>query len=67
MPSRKATESSRLKYHEEDLVSHSGPSARGEFGYSVNLTDVYLGWCQTRAVLSRGEEGVVRTTGREIA
>ena len=46
-------------YAEIDLVSHSGPSARGEFGYSLNLTDVYLGWCETRAILGRGEEGVV--------
>ena len=44
---------------EIDLVSHSGPSARGEFGYSLNLTDVYLGWCESRAVLGRGEVGVV--------
>jgi transposase InsO family protein len=44
---------------EIDLVSHSGPSACGEFGYSLNLTDVYLGWCETRAVLGRGEAGVV--------
>jgi transposase InsO family protein len=46
-------------YVEVDLVSHSGPSARGEFGYSLNLTDVHLGWCESRAVLGRGEEGVV--------
>lgn len=45
---------------EVDLVSHSGPSARGEFGYTLNLTDVYLGWCESRAILGRGQEGVVR-------
>ena len=44
---------------EVDLVSHSGPSARGEFGYSLNVTDVYLGWCESRAVLGRGQDGVV--------
>lgn len=44
---------------EIDLVSHSGPSATGEFAWSLNLTDVLLGWCETRAVLGRGEEGVV--------
>ena len=46
-------------YAEIDLVSHSGPSASGEFVYSLNLTDVYLGWCETRAILGKGEEGVV--------
>ena len=46
-------------YAEIDLVSHSGPSARGEFGYTLNLTDVHTGWCASRAILGRGEEGVV--------
>ena len=46
-------------YAEIDLVSHSGPSARGEFGYTLNLTDVHTGWCESRAVLGRGEKGVV--------
>ena len=46
-------------YAEIDLVSHSGPSARGEFGYTLNLTDVHLGWCESRAILGRGQEGVV--------
>jgi len=44
---------------EVDLVSHSGASARGEFGYTLNVTDVYLGWCESRAVLGRGQDGVV--------
>jgi len=46
-------------YAEVDLVSHSGPSARGEFVYTLNLTDVHTGWCASRAILGRGEEGVV--------
>jgi len=46
-------------YAEIDLVSHSGPSASGEFVYSLNLTDVELGWCETRAILGKGEDGVV--------
>jgi len=46
-------------YTEIDLVSHSGPSAQGEFGYTLNLTDVHLGWCESRAILGRGQERVV--------
>jgi len=46
-------------YTEVDLVSHSGPSARGEFAYSLNLTDIYSGWCESRAVLGRGQEAVL--------
>jgi len=46
-------------YVEVDLVSHSGPNAGGEFGYTLNLTDVYLGWCESRAILGRGQQGVL--------
>ncbi len=44
---------------EIDLVSHSGPCASGEFIYSLNLTDIHTGWCETRAIMGRGEIGVV--------
>lgn len=44
---------------EIDLVSHSGPHASGEFVYSLNLTDIHTGWCETRAIMGKGETGVV--------
>ena len=44
---------------EIDLVSHSGECATGEFIYSLNLTDIYSGWVESRAVMGRGEAGVV--------
>lgn len=47
-------------YAEIDLVSHSGPSASGEFAYTLNLTDVHTGWCESRAILGRSQETVVR-------
>jgi len=47
-------------YVEIDLVSHSGSSANGEFGYSLNVTDIATGWVETRAVLGRGEAGIVK-------
>lgn len=43
---------------EIDLVEHCGPCASGEFVYSLNVTDIYTGWTQTRAVLGKGETGV---------
>ena len=46
-------------YAEVDLVAPCGPCARGEFGYSLNRTDVSSGWCVSRAILGRGEAGVV--------
>ena len=45
-------------YLEIDLVEHCGPSASGEFVYSLNATDIHTGWTQTRAVLGKGETGV---------
>ena len=43
---------------EIDLVEHCGPSASGQFVYSLNATDVHTGWTQTRAVLGKAETGV---------
>ena len=45
-------------FTEIDLVSHSGNSASGDFCYSLNLTDIYTGWTETRAVLGRGQERI---------
>jgi len=47
-------------YVEIDLVCHSGPSASGEFIHSLNLTDIHTGWVETRAMMGRGEAGVVQ-------
>jgi len=44
---------------EIDLVSHSGPCASGEFIHSLNVTDIHTGWCETRAIMGKGEAGVV--------
>ena len=46
-------------FAEIDLVSHSGPHASGEFIHSFNLTDIHTGWCETRAIMGKGERGVV--------
>jgi len=45
---------------EIDLVSHCGPSASGEFIYSLNVTDIHTGWCETRAILGKSEGNVVK-------
>ncbi len=44
---------------EIDLVSHSGPNASGEFLHSLDLTDIHTGWGETRAIMGKGEAGVV--------
>lgn len=45
-------------YAEVDLVAHSGNSGEGEFAYTLNVTDIYSGWTESRAVLGRGQAGV---------
>lgn len=46
-------------YVEVDLVAHSGDSASGEFIFSLNLTDIFTGWVETRAVMGKGQRGVL--------
>jgi len=45
---------------EIDLVSHSGNNASGEFIHSLNVTDIYTTWVETRAVMGKGQFGVQR-------
>ena len=37
-------------FFEGDTVAHCGPTLKGEFARTVNLTDVYIGWVFTRTV-----------------
>jgi hypothetical protein len=46
-------------FTEIDLVSHSGDCAEGEFAHSFNLTDIHSTWTETRAVLGKGQTGIV--------
>lgn len=54
-------------YVEIDLVSHSGASAAGDFIYSLNLTDIFTGWTETRAVMGKGQRGVVAALDEMVA
>jgi hypothetical protein len=40
-------------FTEVDLVSHSGNSASGEFGHTLNVTDIHTTWTESGAVLTR--------------
>jgi hypothetical protein len=46
-------------YVEIDLVAHSGKSASGDYIFSLNLTDIFTGWVETRAVMGKGQRGIV--------
>ena len=52
-------------FTEIDLVSHSGNSEKGEFMYSLNVTDIYSTWVEARAVMGKGQYGV-KTAMEEI-
>lgn len=45
---------------ELDTVSHCGGHGEGLFALSFNLTDIASTWVETRAVLGKGEAGIVR-------
>jgi transposase InsO family protein len=40
-------------HFETDLVYHCGPSASGEFVYTLQMIDVATGWSERRAILGR--------------
>lgn len=40
-------------YFEVDLVWHSGPTAQGEFGHTLQMIDVASGWSERVAILGR--------------
>ena len=49
---RKATDEVETSpgFFEGDTVAHCGPTLKGEFGRTLNLTDVHIGWVFTRTV-----------------
>ena len=44
---------------EIDLVAHSGHSGAGEFGHTLNVTDIHSGWTESRAILGRSQTAVL--------
>jgi hypothetical protein len=42
-------------FTEIDLVAHSGDRADGEFLHSLNVTDIYTTWVETRAVMGKSQ------------
>ena len=47
-------------YFELDLVGHCGGTGRGEFLYTLNMTDVHSGWIALGGTKGRGEMGALR-------
>jgi hypothetical protein len=49
----------RLGFAEIDLVAHSGNSGAGEFGHTLNVTDIHSRWTESRAILGRSQTAVL--------
>jgi hypothetical protein len=46
-------------YFELDTVAHNGGDPSGEFIYTVNMTDVVLGWTEPEAIMGKAERATV--------
>ena len=51
---------------EIDLVQHDGGSALGHFAYTLSVVDVVTGYSRRRAVLGRGQAGVLDALRRIV-
>ncbi|MDI3542541.1 MAG: hypothetical protein PWP57_144 [Candidatus Atribacteria bacterium] len=46
----------KVGFMEMDLVSHEGGNPRGDFAFSLTLTDIHCGWTENRAVKNRAQK-----------
>lgn len=46
-------------FFEGDTVTHCGPTLKGEFARTVNLTDVHTGWVFTRTVRNNAQTHIL--------
>lgn len=68
---RKATDEIEAApgFFEGDTVAHCGPTLKGEFGRTLNLTDVHIGWVFTRTVRNNAHThilGALKTAVHEM-
>ena len=68
---RKATDEVETTpgFFEGDTVAHCGPTLKGEFARTLNLTDVHIGWVFTRTVRNNAHThilGALKTGVHEI-
>ncbi|WP_211187976.1 hypothetical protein [Mycobacterium pseudokansasii] len=68
---RKATDEAEASpgFFEGDTVAHCGPTLKGEFARTLNLTDAHIGWVFTRTVPNNAHThilGALKTAMHEI-
>ena len=55
-------DTSQLGYAEIDTVAHNGGDPSGEFIFTLDLTEIFSGWSEQKAVMGKGETGVLKAT-----
>ena len=62
-PSRSARPAGEIEaepgFFEVDTVAHCGPTLKGEFTRTVNMTDVLTGWTFTRSIRNNAEKHII--------
>lgn len=53
-------DTSKIGFMEMDTVAHNGGDPNGSFIYSLDLVEIASGWSEQRAVLGKGEKGIVK-------
>lgn len=53
-------------FFEGDTVAHCGPTLKGEFARTVNLTDVRIGWTFTRSVRNNAHVHILGALGAAV-
>ncbi|MFN0110393.1 MAG: transposase family protein [Blastocatellia bacterium] len=51
-------------FAELDLVGHEGGNARGDFCFTLDVTDVFSGWTETRGIQNKAQVWVVEALDR---
>ncbi len=66
IPIRRGTEwdDLALGFMEADTVAHCGPSAKGEFCYTLDMTDVASGWTELVCVRNKAEVHMVQAVDK---
>jgi transposase InsO family protein len=66
---RKATDEVEAApgFFEGDTVAHCGPTLKGEFARTVNLTDMHIGWVFTRSVRNNAHTHILGALKAGIA
>lgn len=52
-------DTNQLGFMEIDTVAHNGGDPAGQFIFTLDLTEIFSGWAEQKAVMGKGETGVL--------